>query len=80
MQQFKLSKLNLSNSQLNKLKPATKIATEVTLKLSSSMIGDSNDETNFPRKTLLTNRKVLQLRKDVANNSSVNIRLSKTQM
>ena len=57
MQQFKLSKLNLSNSQLNKLKPATKIATEVTLKLSSSMIGDSNDETNFPSKTLLTNRK-----------------------
>ena len=43
------------------------------------MIGNSNDETNFPHKLLLTNRQVVNLRKAFANNSSVNIKLSKTQ-
>ena len=45
----------LSNSQLNKLKSATKNKTEVVLSWSSNMIGD--DEANFPHK-LLTNREV----------------------
>ena len=44
------------------------------------MIGDSNDETNFPHKLLFTERQVLRLRKIFANNSSANIRLSKTRM
>ena len=43
------------------------------------MIGNPNDETNFPHKLLLTNRQVVNLRKAFANNSSVNIKLSKTQ-
>ena len=52
--------VNLSNSQLNKLKSAViKNKTEVVLRLSSNMIGD--DETNFPHKLLLTNRKVSNL-------------------
>ena len=42
------------------------------------MIGD--DETNFPRKLLLTNRQVANLRKVFANNSSAGIKLSKTQL
>ena len=42
------------------------------------MIGD--DETNFPHKLLLTNRQVSNLRKAFANHSSVNIKLSKTQL
>ena len=42
------------------------------------MIGD--DETNFPHKLLLTNRQVANLHKAFANNSSANIRLSKTQL
>ena len=42
--------LKFSNSQLNKLKSGTKNGTQVTLKLSSNETGDSNDETNFPRK------------------------------
>ena len=46
--------IKVSNSQLNKLKSATKSKTEVVLKLSSNMIGD--DETNFPQKFLLTKR------------------------
>ena len=44
------------------------------------MIGNSNDETNFPHKLLPTNRQVANLRKAFANNSSVNIKLSKTQL
>ena len=35
----------LSNSQLNKLKSRIKIGTEVTSKL---VVGDFNNETNFP--------------------------------
>ena len=42
------------------------------------MIGDN--ETNFPHKLLLTNRQVANLRKAFANHSSVDIKLSKTQL
>ena len=42
------------------------------------MIGDSNDKNNFPHKLLLTGRQVSRLRKAIANNLSVNIKLSKT--
>ena len=42
--------LKLSNSQLNKLKSGIKDGPEVTLKLSSNMVGDSNDENNFLHK------------------------------
>ena len=44
------------------------------------MIGNSDDETNFPHKSLLTNRKVANLRKAFANHTSVEIKLSKTQL
>ena len=39
-----------------------------------------NDENNFPHKLLLTNTLVSNLRKGFANNSSANIKLSKTQL
>ena len=42
------------------------------------MIGDN--ETNFPHKLLLTNRQVSNLHKAFANNSSTDIKLSKTQL
>ena len=42
------------------------------------MIGDN--ETSFPHKLLLTNKQVLNLRKGFANNSSTDIKLSKTQL
>ena len=70
----------MSNSQLNKLKSGMKNGTEVTLNLSSNLIGDSYGKTNFPHKLLLTNRQVSRLRKAFANNSSANIKLSKTQL
>ena len=38
------------------------------------MVGNSNDETNFPHKLLLTNRKVTNLRKAFANYSSTDIK------
>ena len=72
--------VELSNSKLNKLKTGIKNGTEVTLNLSSNVIGDSNDETNFPHKLLLTDRQVSKLCKAFANNSSANIKLSKTQI
>ena len=42
------------------------------------MIGDN--ETDFPHKLLFTNRQVSNLRKAFANNSSADIKLSKTQL
>ena len=80
MTQYNTLNVKLSNSQLNKLKSGIKNNTEVSLKISSNVIGDSNDENNFPRKLLLTNTKVSRLCKAFASNSSANIKLSKTQL
>ena len=41
------------------------------------MIGNFNDQTNFPHKLSLTNTQVLRLFKAFANVSSANIKLSK---
>ena len=73
-------KLKLSNSQLNKLKSAIKNKADVVLRLSSNMIGNSDDETNFLDKLLSTNREVRNLGKAFANKSSTDIMLSKTQL
>ena len=76
MTQYNSLNVKLLNSQLNKLKSATKNKSEVVLRLSSNMIG--NDESTFSHKSLLTNRKVSNLRKAFADRSSTNIKLSKT--
>ena len=47
MTQYNNLNVKLSNSQLNKLKSAIEDGTEVVLRLSSNMIGDSNDKINF---------------------------------
>ena len=44
------------------------------------MVGNSNDDANFPRKLLLTNRQVSNLLKTFANNLSTAIKLSTTQL
>ena len=80
MTQYNILNVKLSNSQLNELKSGIKNGTEVTLKISSNAIGDSNDDTNFPHKLLLTNTQVSRFRKAFANDSSANIKLSKTQL
>ena len=64
--------VNLSNSQLNKIKSGIKNGTEVTLNFSLNVVGDSNNETDFPHKLLLTNTQVSNLRKDFANNLPAN--------
>ena len=70
----------LLNSQLHKLKSAIKNEIELVIRLSPNMIGDSNDEANFPHELLLTDRQVSSIRKAFANNSSVDIKFSKTQL
>ena len=44
------------------------------------MTGNSNEETNFPHKLMLTNRPVANLRQAFANNSSSDIKLSIIQL
>ena len=58
MNQYNTLNVTLSNSQLDKLKSAIKNGTGVTFDLSSNIIGDSNDENNFPHKLLVTNTQV----------------------
>ena len=72
--------VKLSNSQLSELKSAVKHETDVVLRLSSNMIGNSDDNTNFPHELLLTNRQFSNLRKAFAKNASTDIKLSKTQL
>ena len=78
MTRYNTVNVKLSNSQLNKMKPAIKNGAEATLNLSSNIVSDSKDENNFPHKLLFTNAQISNLRKAFANNSSVNIKLSKT--
>ena len=79
MTQYNTLNVTLCNSQLNKLKSGIKNGTEVTLNLLSNLIGNSNYETNFLHKLLLTDTQVSGIRKAFANGSSSNIKFSKTQ-
>ena len=80
MTQYISLNVKLPNSQLNKLRSAMKNETDVDLRLSSNMIFNPDDKTNFPHKLLLTNRQVANLRKAFANHTSTDIKLSKTQL
>ena len=61
MTQYNSLNVKLSNSQINKLKARIKNDPEVTLNLSSNLVGDSNGETNFPYKLLLTNTQLSRI-------------------
>ena len=80
MTQYNSLNVKLSNSQLNKLKSSIKNETDVVLRISSNMVGNSNDNTNFPHELLLTNRQVPNIRKAFAKITSTDIKLSKTQL
>ena len=69
MTQCNTLNVKLSNSQLNKLKSRIKNGTKITLKLSSNVVGDSNDENHFLHKLLLTKTQVSKLRKTFGNGS-----------
>ena len=58
---------NLSNSQFNKFKTEMKKGIQVTLKLLSNLVGDSNNETDFSHKLLLTDTQVSRICKVLAN-------------
>ena len=75
MTQYNSVNTKLSNSQLKNLKSATKNETEVTLKLLLNMIGNLNNEVNYPYKLLLAERQVPKLCKGFANDLSANIKL-----
>ena len=62
MYQYNTLNVKLSNSQLDKLKSGIKSGTEITLKIYSNVVVDSNDENNFPHKILLSNTQVSRLR------------------
>ena len=80
MTQYGNLNVKLFYSQLNKLKSIIKSDNEETLNLSSNVVGESNNETNFPHKLLSTNTQVLRLYKAFANGLSANIKLSKTKL
>ena len=73
MSQYSKLNVRLSNSQLDRLKSAIKYGTEATLKILSNVVGDSNDEANFPHKFLLAYTKGSRSRKAFANNSSAKL-------
>ena len=81
MTQYNSLNIKLLNSQLNKLKSAIKNETDVVLRISSgNLIGNLNDNTNFPHKLLLTDRHVANIRNTFANNLSTDVKFSKTQL
>ena len=80
MTQYNSLHVKLSNSQLNKLKSSIKNESDVVLRISSNMVSNSNDNTNFPHELLLTNRQVANIRKAFAKNTSTDIKLSKIQL
>ena len=64
MAQYNSLNVKLSNSQLNRLKSAIKNETELVLRLSSNMNGNSNNESDFLQekaflRLLLTNYQLI---------------------
>ena len=80
MTQYNSLSVKLSNLQLNKLKSGIQNGTQITLNLSSHVPGESDDETSFYHKLLLTNTQVSKIRETFANVSSANIKFLKTEL
>ena len=80
MTEYNSLNVKLSDLRLNKLKSAIKNETNVTLRISLNMVGNSNNNTNFPHKLLLTNRQIANIRKAFSNNLSTDVKFSKTQL
>ena len=78
MTKYNTLNIKLSHSSLKKLKSASKNG-NVTLNLSSNLLGNSN-ETNFLPKLLLTDTQVSKICKAFANDSSANIKFSEIQL
>ena len=76
MVEYNKINVKLSDSQLNKLKPAVKNQTGVTLRTSIKIF----EENNIPHELLLTTRQKTKLRNTFKNNMSADIKFSKTQI
>ena len=63
MTQYNTLNIKLSKSQISQLKSGIKDDTVVTLNLSSDVVYDSNDDSNFSYKLVLTDTQVSKLRK-----------------
>ena len=57
-----------------------KNGTGLALNLSSNLIENFNDETNFVHKILLTDTQISKIRKAFENGSTANIKFQKTQL
>ena len=68
--------VNLSDTQLKKLKSAVKNKTGATLRMSLKVF-NGND---LPHELLLTKKKKTKLRNSFHNNMSIDLKLSKTQI
>ena len=80
MAQYNALNVKSLNSQHNKVKFGIKNGTEITLNLSSNLIGSSNDETNFPHELLLTDTQVSKICKGCTNVSPAHIKFPRTQL
>ena len=60
MTQYNRVNVKLSRPQLNKLKAAIKNETDVVIRLSSNMIGDANDQTNFPHELFIFKNSIIE--------------------
>ena len=68
--------VKLTDTQLKKLKDAVKDNARITLRMNKKMF----DENDLPHKLLITTRQKTKLRNAFNNNSSADIKLSKTQI
>ena len=69
-------KVNLTNTQLNKLKSAAKNKTETILRVNMK----SCEDKELPHKLFLTTRQTTKVRNAFANNMSTDIKLSNAQI
>ena len=72
MTEYNILNVKLSNSQLHQLTSGIENDAEVNLRVSSNVIGDSNDETNLWHELLLTDTQVSKLCKTFTNGSLAN--------
>ena len=68
--------VKLSDSQIKKLKDSVKDNTGATLRISLKMF----DENDLPHELLLTTRQETKIRNAFNNNTSTDLKLSKTQI
>ena len=76
MVEYNTVNAKLSDSQLNKLKSATKNKQRITLRMNARIFNGNN----LPHELLLTTRRTTKLRNAIENNISTDIKLPKAQI